>query len=212
MRKIPILLTLILALLLTAGCAPANTGPDTLEANVVPAAAGPLARTVDPQTEPPTEPQPIGTEQAQAIALDHAGLSASGVTGLKAGYDREDGDYEVDFRQGDHEYDYTIHAYSGKVLSHDKEYDPVPTKSAQTPTEKLTEAQASVIGRDRAKSIALGHAGLKSGDVRGLECEYDVDDGVKEYEVDFRSGRYEYSYTIHAVSGRILSWEKEIDD
>ena len=73
-------------------------------------------------------------------------------------------------------------------------------------------AEAALIGMEKAKSIALNHAGISAGDARKMECEYEADDGVKEYEVDFHAGKYEYSYSIHAETGKILSWEKEIDD
>ena len=142
----------------------------------------------------------IGKEKAKSIALDHAGVSASKAANVKVEYDKEDKEYEVDFRSGNYEYDYTIGAYSGKVLSHDKEYDPVATKPKET----------TLIGKDKAKSIALKHAGFSAGDVTSLQVEYDKDDGVPVYEVEFDKGHKEYSYEIHGETGKILSWE--IDD
>lgn len=165
----------------------------------------------------------ITADEAKAIALKHAGLSESKVTGLRAEYDVDDGvkEYDVDFRSGDYEYDYTIHAETGKIISYDKEYDPVETKPKETqPKEtepKPTEPAATekpkdeIISADKAKSIALNHAGVSSADATGLRCEYEIDDGVKEYEVDFRSGDYEYDYTINAVTGKITSHDKEYD-
>ena len=135
-------------------------------------------------------------------------MSASKASNVKVEYDKEDKEYEVDFRAGDYEYEYTIAAYSGKVLSHDKEYDPVETRATEPPTEKP--AESTRIGKDKAKSIALKHAGLSADDVKGLQVEYDKDDGVPIYEVEFDHGRKEYSYEIHAETGKILSWE--IDD
>ena len=161
-------------------------------------------------TEKPTEAakEPIGKDKAKAIALEHAGVSASKASNVKVEYDKDDKEYEVDFRAGDYEYEYTIAAYSGKVLSHDKEYDPVETRATEPPTEKP--AESTRIGKDKAKAIALKHAGLSADDVKGLQVEYDKDDGVPIYEVEFDHGRKEYSYEIHAETGKILSWE--IDD
>lgn len=68
------------------------------------------------------------------------------------------------------------------------------------------------VGLEKAKKIALNHAGLKESDVRGLKVEKDFDDGVPEYEVEFESGRTEYDYEIDAKTGKILKADKEIDD
>ena len=73
---------------------------------------------------------------------------------------------------------------------------PAPT------TVLLTEADA--------QAIALEHAGLTADRVEGLRVSYEVDDGVPEYDVDFRVGMMEYDYTIHAETGAILSYE--VDD
>ena len=68
------------------------------------------------------------------------------------------------------------------------------------------------ISAAEAKSIALAHAGLTEAQVKGLRAEYDRDDGRPEYDVEFRVGSMEYEYEIHAETGKILSWDKEIDD
>jgi len=67
----------------------------------------------------------IGKEKAMAIALAHAGLGEGQVTGLKAEKDKDDGrvEYEVEFRSGGMEYDYTIDAATGAVLEHEKDID-----------------------------------------------------------------------------------------
>jgi len=146
-------------------------------------------------------------------------LTADKVTGLRTEYDLDDGvpEYEVDFRQGDYEYDYTIHAETGKVLHWDKEFDPVdpkPTKPAepQTPTTapvKPEEPAPEKLTADDAKKIALDHAGLTADKVTGLRAKYDVDDGVPTYEVEFYADGWEYDYEIHAEIGKILEWDKD---
>ena len=69
------------------------------------------------------------------------------------------------------------------------------------PDAKLTEEDAA--------AIALAHAGLTAEQVQGLHTMYEIDDGVPEYEVDFRMDRTEYEYTIHAETGEILSFEMD---
>lgn len=73
--------------------------------------------------------QYIGEEKALAAALKKVGLNKSDVTNIKYEFDVERGVliYEVSFRAGDYEYECDVNAYNGKVVSSDKEYDPVYT-------------------------------------------------------------------------------------
>lgn len=61
----------------------------------------------------------VSREQALEIALEHAGLTADQVTGLRAEYDTDHGypEYDVEFRYGKWEYDYEIDAETGEILS-----------------------------------------------------------------------------------------------
>ncbi len=82
-------------------------------------------------TNPPAETtapavQPAGVltkEDAQKIALDHAGLTADSVRFLKVEFDREDNTYEVEFSKDGFEYNYEIHAESGNILDAEKDRD-----------------------------------------------------------------------------------------
>ena len=67
----------------------------------------------------------ISADDAKAAALNHAGLTASQVTHLKAELDREGGKlvYEVEFKSGGHEYEYVIDASTGAVIKSEKEHD-----------------------------------------------------------------------------------------
>lgn len=67
----------------------------------------------------------IMPEQAQEIALTHAGLNAAQVRMDRAEYDLENGKptYEIEFRAGHMEYDYIIHARTGEILAHHSERD-----------------------------------------------------------------------------------------
>ena len=60
--------------------------------------------------------------------------------------------------------------------------------------------------RSEAEAIALAYVGLTRADVTGLRTEADTDDGVPEYEVEFRAGRLEYDVEIHAETGAILDY------
>lgn len=67
----------------------------------------------------------IADSQAKSIALQHAGLKESAVSALRCKFDYDDGraEYEVDFRQGGLEYEYTIDASTGTILEYDMDYD-----------------------------------------------------------------------------------------
>ena len=36
--------------------------------------------------------------------------------------------------------------------------------------------------------------------------------GIPAYEVELKSGGYEYDYEIHAVTGEVLKAERDVDD
>ena len=87
--------------------------------SAVPAAPAPT-----PHPEP-SSPVLLTKEEAEKIALDHAGLSADQVQRLRAELDYEQGkpEYEVDFRVDRWEYDYDIDAQTGEIRSWDKDWD-----------------------------------------------------------------------------------------
>ena len=149
-------------------------------------------------------------DEAKDIALKHAGLSEDAVTGIRIEYDVELGnpEWDIDFRSGDWEYDYEINAKTGAVTKGEKEYDPIkpaPSKPTETKPAETQPPKTEKLSAEEAKAIALKHAGLKASQVKGLRAEYDVDDGVPEWEVEFYEGGMEYSYEIHAESGKIRS-------
>ena len=79
------------------------------------------------------------------------------------------------------------------------------------PTEAPTQPAApSTISADRAKQIALSHAGV--GGASFIKVELDTDDGVQVYEIEFKVGNVEYEYDINAISGEIISSKSEVDD
>ena len=89
---------------------------------------------------------------------------------------------------------------------------PEPTPAATPAATGPVRNQPQYISKEEARNIALSHAGLSANDVTHLKAEFDFDDGVPEYEVDFRHGGYEYDYDIHAETGKIRSWDKDRED
>ena len=165
--------------------------------------------------ESPAAQTPITSKEAENIALDHAGVMQEFVSDSLSYYELDDGvpEYEVEFRQGDYEYSYTIHAETGTVQDWSKEYEPAlpqPEESAPPvlPTESTTEPAEKLTAK-KAEDIALKHAGLKRENVRFERTELDTDDRVPAYEIEFHADGWEYDYEIHAETGKVLSSDKE---
>lgn len=147
----------------------------------------------------------IGAEKAKQIALQHAGVSASNAVFVKAEREYDDGrlTYDVDFYAGNKEYDYEILASNGTILSYDADIE-----GYRIPSSTST-SSSSYIGVERAKEIALQHAGLSASGVNFVKAEFDYDDGRAEYEIEFHHNFREYEYTIDAASGTILEAERD---
>ena len=153
-----------------------------------------------------SEQQYIGTEAAKLAALNHAGLKSEEVNFVHAHLESDDGiwQYDIEFHKDTTEYDYDIDALTGEILSfdHDAEYYH-HAQAANAGSEQITEEQA--------KQLALQHAGVAEKDAQRLQIKFDYDDGRGEYEVEWYVGRTEYSCDVDAVTGAILSYDKELD-
>ncbi len=152
----------------------------------------------------------IGVEKAKQIALSDANVSSSSVTFTKTRLDSDDRipKYDIEFCTSDKKYDYEINAINGNII--EKDIENIRTQQSSKPSNSNT--NSNYIGVEKAKEIALSHAGLSGSDVRIKKAELDRDDGRYEYEIEFVSGRTEYEYTIDAVSGTILEHDSDYDD
>lgn len=81
-----------------------------------------------------------------------------------------------------------------------------PTATAPTATQATSE-KTEFIGEEKAKEIALQKAGLTAEDVTFTKIGLDRDDGVWQYEIEFRQDKTEYETDINAVDGTIIKWE-----
>lgn len=73
----------------------------------------------------------------------------------------------------------------------------------------LSASAASYIGTSRAKQIALSNASVKASKVKYSDVQLTTDDGVKVYDVEFRTALADYEYEINAKTGKIK--DKDID-
>lgn len=154
-----------------------------------------------------TATQPSGTislARAKEIALDHAGRKSGEATFVKGELERDDGRwvYEIEFivraGAGYAEYDYEIHAVTGKILDYDYDAENyAPSSSAGT---SISEA--------RAKEIALSRVpGATASNL--YEFELDYDDGRAEYEGKIVYKGMEYEFSIDASTGAVTEWDVE---
>ncbi len=67
------------------------------------------------------------------------------------------------------------------------------------------------IGIDKARRIAVSHAGFQESQVHFTKQKMDMEYGRYVYEIEFRKNHVEYEYEIDAKTGRILKWDKDFD-
>ena len=156
---------------------------------------------------------PIGKDAAAYAAEQYAGTTAldSVTAEVDPELDESPAHYEVELHTAWGEFEYLVDAYTGKVLSGQKNL--LSTAPVGDETAKPSAPSGGTdIGHAKAKSIALNHAGVSENEAYDMEIELDDEDGTLVYEVEFQSGNVEYSYEINAASGAILKHEAEIDD
>ncbi len=161
---------------------------------------------------------PIGRDAAAYAAEQYAGTTAldSVTAEVDPELDESPAHYEVELQTAWGEFEYLVDAYTGKVLSGQK--DLPTTVSAQNEAAKPSgqkpapSGAAQDIGYAKAKSIALNHAGVSESKAYDMDIELDEEDGKLVYEVEFKSGGMEYDYEIDAATGTILQQEAEKDD
>ena len=154
---------------------------------------------------------PITEAEAIAAALDHAKLTEAETENLRIRMDRDDrrDHWEVQWRSGDVEYDYDIDPDTGAVLDWDRDFEPQRKAAPMAPSPTQPAAPAAQLSEDEALSIALDHAGFTEAEVTGLRIRLDTDDRTPDYEIEFRRGRQEYEYEIHAETGAIKDFDRD---
>ena len=127
LKKCMLLFAVVLSVCLIVGCSPkeAEQKLDSLENKMeqkLEKAEDKIEGVVTPNKDNPKVNTPaISVDEAQKTALDHAGYTAEQVTGLHTDYEVDDGipRYEVKFYYERMEYEYEIHAETGKIISFD---------------------------------------------------------------------------------------------
>ncbi len=144
--------------------------------------------------------------EAKQIALKHANLKSDQVMFERAEIDYDNGvrKYDIEFYYDNKEYDYEINAADGQIMKYD--YDAEYNNSLKDEIDKSTVK----ITIEQAKEIALKHANLTADQVTFGEVELDIDDEVKEYDVEFFYNNTKYNYEIDIITGDVISYDGRI--
>ena len=82
-------------------------------------------------------------------------------------------------------------------------------KPAPTQTPPASADSSHSLTQEQAQQIALDYLGFSADQVTRLHTEYEIDDGIPQYDVSFYQGDWEYEFEIHAESGKILSYDRD---
>ena len=171
----------------------------------------------DADTTNPTTPSGANTpagaitvERAKQIALDHAKVTASQATFVKAERDYDDGRliYEIEFyvsgKNGWLEYDYEIDAMTGAIRSMDRDAESsLPAGQQQSGSGANCAVSASA-----AQQTALARVpGANAAHVQ--YCRLERDDDRWHYDCRIVYNGMEYECKIDANTGAILEWDAE---
>ena len=81
--------------------------------------------------------------------------------------------------------------------------------ASQSVTQTGAASAKAYITAEEAKSAALTHAGVSESSVAQLEIEFDSEDGLMVYEVEFYANGAEYDYDINARTGEVVKFSRE---
>ena len=126
--------------------------------------------------------------------------------------DTEENLYEVEFYYvgQNTEYEYKINAKTGQIIysNFNSSKNNENTKTNNT-NNNSNSSSSNEITLDEAKKIALDDSKLNENDVTYTETKTDFDDGKKIYDIEFIYNNQEYNYEIDAITGEIISYDKD---
>ena len=170
----------------------------------------------------------IGIDAALESALEHAKLDESTVVVYGVSREKDEGlvYYKVEFLHGSLEYEYEINAFTGVVegwrtvrerqffgngYANGNAYGfgYGPNYGAAQANEDNNAAETAYISLEEAKETALNHAGYREHETTDMKAELDIDNDKLVYDVEFWAEGYDYDYKVCAVTGLILTVEKD---
>ena len=171
-----------------------------------------------PEPSAPAEPECIDPETAVNAALKHAKVNEKDADVYKARIEELRGTsvYIIGFTVGDADYEYEVNALTGKVEG----WERLRSSAAETAAEAASVPGSSdtstaagsnlpeLIDVQAAKLTAYSHAGIAEKDAQSVKSALRLDGLKLVYEIEFSADKYDYDYTVDAVSGDIISSAK----
>lgn len=186
-----------------------QTSSQEPRAAVSPSQESPAPSSSAPQQEDAqAKSQGITQEEAQTIALNHAGVALEDAVIYRVKADVEDGRaiYDVEFSVRTTEYDYEIAQDTGEILSHDADIE------GWIPRESQPEAAIQTSGEitmEQAVQLVLDR--VPGATAEQVRIEEDYDDGQKKYEGEVYYDQAEYEFEITS-NGTFIEWSADYDD
>ena len=160
----------------------------------------------------------LSLEKAIDVALAHAKVSRDNASFIKTELDSNDKvpHYEIDFYADGKKYDYEVAVSDGRILESEVEApekaimgnESESAKGGVDINEPTTESNG-YISVDEAKTKALKDAGVAAADAVFEKAEFDGDDLIPHYDIEFYADGYEYDYEIDAKNYNVIEKNKE---
>ena len=162
-------------------------------------------------------------EQNYLTAAEAKKLALQQFDGTVIEYDFDKDDrtphYEFEIKNANEKVEIEVNALNGEAQIVERKTLKTQGTTTTTNTNQSTEATQSEVSQSTqstaqaliSKSEAIAIAQAKAtGTV--TKAKLDTDDGIQVYEIEIKNGQTEYDYEIHAITGKILKFDVDIDD
>lgn len=139
----------------------------------------------------------LTSKTALTKALKNANLTKSQVKCIEVEYD--DGKYEVEFIKRSNRAEYSFeYSKSGKLLEKSVDYNRAKNYGAKK------------ISKTTAINTVVKFGNFKKSTVKNGTCVLVRDDGERIYKIKFKTTSYRFEYEVHANTGKVLEYSKEL--
>ena len=152
---------------------------------------------------------PIGKSAAATAAETYAGTLAldSVITDVDPELDENPPHYEVKVKTAWGEFEYMVDAFTGEVLSGQKNLlNTTGPNSQGTAGTMLTDTQAFNVA---AEHFGAQYPALSGNNILNILTKLDWENGRQVYDVDFIVSGYEFEYEVDAYTGAVLKWDTD---
>lgn len=162
----------------------------------------------------------ISKGDVENIVVSNMNASASDVYFESIDFELDKSVYEVEVYYQNREYEYKIDAKEGKIIytnfslineniTTGNSDNSNTNSNSNIDSNNSSNSSSNNISLEEAKNIALQEANLTEDNVQFLKTKTEYEDGTLVYEIDFTYEKFEYDYKINAVTGEIISYDKD---